>query len=262
MRRIMRAGLVLLLAGLAVMVPAGPAHADAVVTVSVPDGLPLNVRSTPSVNAEVVGSLANGSQVTITCYSHGDTVQGIGGATDVWNKLPGGGWVTDGYLETGSNGPVVPACAAGGAQFKLPFLAGAAYTVTQTPGEGYSHNDDYNRHAVDFGTPTGTPIVASASGTVYFEGWANGGGGIMALVDHGNNQCSQYAHLDSTIINIGDQVVQGQQIGTSGGTGNVTGPHLHWNIVYCDSQISREIPNTVETGTNYPTGSAPVSQNG
>ncbi|WP_405504022.1 peptidoglycan DD-metalloendopeptidase family protein [Streptomyces anulatus] len=261
MRRGVRAGLALLLTGLGVMASATAAHADAVVTVSVPSGLPLQVRAEPNLRAAVIGSLANRSRVTISCYGHGDVVAGIGGNTTIWNRLPAGGWVTDGFLETGSNSPVVGPCTGGSAPFKLPFPAGSAYRVTQTPGEGYSHNDDYNRHAVDFGTPTGTPILASAAGTIRFEGW-NGAGGIMALVDHGGNRCSQYAHLSATIINNGDRVSQGRRIGTSGATGNVTGPHLHWNIVNCDSQRSREIPNSVEAGTRYPTGSAPVSRNG
>ncbi|MGW2115340.1 FG-GAP-like repeat-containing protein [Streptomyces zhihengii] len=157
--------------------------------------------------------------------------------------------------------PLGSAQAAPGAPFKLPYPAGSAYTITQTPGSGYSHNDDYNRHAVDFAMPTGTPIVASAAGTVRFEGWSTGGG-IMALIDHGDNLCSQYAHLSSTVVNAGGRVAQGQRIGTSGATGNATGPHLHWNLVHCDSWRSRAIPNTVETGTSYPTGYAPVSQNG
>ncbi|MFF1644659.1 M23 family metallopeptidase [Streptomyces sp. NPDC058240] len=135
----------------------------------------------------------------------------------------------------------MPVCS-GGAPFGLPFRAGSTYTVAQTPGEGYSHNDDYNRHAVDFAMPTGTPIVASAGGTIHFEGW-NGAGDIMALVDHGNNRCTQYAHLNSTVINTDDTVARGQQIGTSGATGNVNGAHLHRNVVNCDSQLSREIPN-------------------
>lgn len=261
MRRIMQAGMAVLLAGMMIVLSGGIAHADATVTVAVPDGLPLNVRSEPSTGAGVVGSLANGSAVTISCYAHGDPVEGIGGLTDIWNQLPGGGWVTDGFLETGSNAPVVPACASGSAPYRLPYAAGTAYTITQTPGNPYSHNDDYNRHAVDFAMPTGTPVLASAAGTVYFEGWSVGGG-IMALIDHGGNRCSQYAHLSSTIINNGDWIAMGQQIGTSGATGNATGPHLHWNIVYCDSQLSREIPNSVEAGTSYPTGWAPVSQNG
>ncbi|WP_407567192.1 peptidoglycan DD-metalloendopeptidase family protein [Polymorphospora sp. A560] len=150
--------------------------------------------------------------------------------------------------------------AGSGAPFKLPYRAGHAYTITQTPGSGFSHNDAYNRHAVDFAMPQGTPIVASAAGIIHYAGWS-AGGGIIALIDHGNNRCSQYAHLSGTTVSKGNRVAQGQQIGTSGATGNVTGPHLHWNVVYCDSQVSREIPNTVEVGTNYPTGTRPVSQN-
>ncbi|MFJ2026718.1 peptidoglycan DD-metalloendopeptidase family protein [Streptomyces sp. NPDC087897] len=261
MRHGVRAGLALLISGLGIAASATVAHADAVVTVSVPSGLPLQVRAEPHLRAAVIGSLANRSRVTIRCYGYGDVVAGIGGNTRIWNKLPTGGWVTDGFLETGSNSPVVGPCSGGSAPFKLPFPAGSAYRVTQTPGEGYSHNDDYNRHAVDFGTPAGVPILASAGGTIRFEGW-NGAGGIMALVDHGGNRCSQYAHLSATIINTGDRVSQGQRIGTSGATGNVTGPHLHWNVVNCDSQLSREIPDGVETGTSYPNGSAPVSRNG
>ncbi|GIG71494.1 peptidoglycan DD-metalloendopeptidase family protein [Phytomonospora endophytica] len=155
--------------------------------------------------------------------------------------------------------PTSPAHAA--APFKLPYPAGSAYTITQTPGNPYSHNDAYNRHAVDFATPSGTPILASAAGTVYFASWSNGGGN-MVLIDHGGNRCSQYAHLSGFNVAAGAWVSQGQRIASSGATGNATGPHLHWNIVYCDSQLSREIPNSVETGTSYPTGYAPVSRNG
>ncbi|MER6055516.1 FG-GAP-like repeat-containing protein [Streptomyces albidoflavus] len=150
---------------------------------------------------------------------------------------------------------------AAGAPFKLPYPAGQRYTVTQTPGSGYSHNDDYNRHAVDFAMGTGTAIVASAGGTVHYAGWTDGGGGNQVLINHGNNRCTQYAHLSSVSVRAGARVAQGQRIASSGATGNVTGPHLHWNVVHCSSFLSREIPNTVETGTSYPTGSAPLSQN-
>ena len=147
------------------------------------------------------------------------------------------------------------------APFKLPYPAGSAYVITQSPGGGYSHWDNYNRHAVDFATPTGTPIVASAGGTVHFAGWS-GSGGNMVLVNHGNNLCSQYAHLSSISVGAGAWVAQGQRLGLSGATGNVTGPHLHWNIVYCNTHLSAQIANTVEAGTSYPTGWAFTSQNG
>ncbi len=261
LRRLTQILVTAMVSSLAIVLSAAPAHAAAQVRVSVPSGLPLNIRNAPALSGAVTGSLANGTVVTITCYVRGDAVEGIGGVTNVWDQLSGGGWVTDAFLETGSNAPVVPLCGSS-AQFKLPFPAGRAYTITQAAGSSFSHNDAYNRHAIDFGMPVGVPILASAAGTIRFEGWATGGGGIMALVDHGNNRCSQYAHLSATIINIGNRVAQGQRIGTSGATGNVTGPHLHWNIVNCDSQTSREIPNSVEVGTRYVVGSAPVSKNG
>ncbi|MDR6508152.1 peptidoglycan DD-metalloendopeptidase family protein [Arthrobacter oryzae] len=152
--------------------------------------------------------------------------------------------------------------AAIGAPYKLPYPAGHAYNISQSPGGSTSHNDDYNRHAVDIETPYGTTIVASAAGRVYFEGLDAYGGGIMVLIDHGNNRCSQYAHLSSTIVNKDEWVVQGQHIASSGATGNASGPHLHWNIVDCVTKKSSEIPNTVEAGTYYPAGSRPVSENG
>ncbi|MFG1780427.1 peptidoglycan DD-metalloendopeptidase family protein [Micromonospora sp. NPDC049051] len=260
LRRTTQTLIAVLVSCLTVALAAVPAHAAAQVRVYVPSGLPLNIRNAPALSGAVIGSIPNGNTVTITCHVRGDSVQGFAGVTNIWNKLSGGGWVTDGFLETGSNGPVVPLCGSS-AQFKLPFAAGRAYPITQAAGSSFSHNDAYNRHAIDFGMPVGVPILASAAGTIRFEGWA-GGGGIMALVDHGNNRCSQYAHLSATIINNGDRVAQGQRIGTSGATGNVTGPHLHWNIVNCDTQTSREIPNSVEVGTNYVVGTAPVSQNG
>ncbi|WP_207892723.1 peptidoglycan DD-metalloendopeptidase family protein, partial [Micromonospora sp. MW-13] len=261
LRRITQTLVAAMVTCLAIALSAVPAHAAAQVRVHVPSGLPLNIRNAPALSGAVIGSVPNGSVVTITCHVRGDAVQGFAGVTNIWNRLSSGGWLTDGFLETGSNGPVVPLCGSSSAQFKLPFPAGRAYTITQAAGSSFSHNDAYNRHAIDFGMPVGVPILASAAGTIRFEGWATGGG-IMALVDHGNNRCSQYAHLSATIINTGDRVAQGQRIGTSGATGNVTGPHLHWNIVNCDSHTSREIPNSVEVGTNYVVGRAPVSQNG
>ncbi|MFD7619913.1 M23 family metallopeptidase [Streptomyces sp. NPDC059802] len=86
----------------------------------------------------------------------------------------------------------------------------------------------------------------------------------MALVGHGNNRCTRDArdaHPSSTVIDTGDTVARGQQIGASGATGNATGAHPHRNVVDCDSRLSHVIPNTSETGASYPTGSAPVSRN-
>ncbi len=148
------------------------------------------------------------------------------------------------------------------APYKLPFPKGKRYQITQGPAEhAKGLYPEYNKHAVDFATPVGETVVASAAGKVYFEGW-DSTGAIQIKIDHGGNVCSQYTHLSRTVIDKGQQVKQGQKIGLSGNTGISTGPHLHWNIVYCDSGKSRAVPNSVEMGTKYPLGWSAYSQNG
>ncbi len=149
----------------------------------------------------------------------------------------------------------LPARAAVKVGASIPFKAGTVARISQSPGGSYSHNDDYNRTAVDWAVAHGTPIVASETGTIYFEGWS-GKAGIMALIDHGGDACSQYAHLSSTVVDKGQRVLKGQVIGYSGasanGSLNGTQVHLHWAGVYCSSQKSRNIISTVERGTSYP----------
>ncbi len=157
-----------------------------------------------------------------------------------------------------------PASASTGG-YALPFKAGQAYVITQSPGNTFSHDDKYNRTAVDFGLPYGTPVVASQSGVVYFENW-NGPSGIEARINHGGDSCTQYAHLSRTIVNKGQKVLRGQLIGYSGASGygslRYHAPHLHWAGVYCPSGLSRFIVKTAERGTTYPTGVTATSKNG
>jgi uncharacterized protein YraI len=251
------------------LVPATAHAADRTVTVNA-GGSYINVRSDPTTTSSVVRRLPTGARVSITCHVRSETFAGgpYGVRTNVWNKITGRDeWMWDGMLETGSNDPVVPVCGSTtSVEFALPFPAGATYTVTQAPGGSYSHSDAYNRHAIDLGNGrSGGSVVAAGAGRIHFEGW-NGAAGITALVDHGNNRCTQYAHLSSTIVDRGQTVRRGQKIGTVGGSGNgrmdAYSPHLHFNLVYCDTQRSREIVRTVERGTSYPTGAAVTSRNG
>ncbi|SEB58853.1 peptidoglycan DD-metalloendopeptidase family protein [Arthrobacter woluwensis] len=156
----------------------------------------------------------------------------------------------------------VTASTAGMRPYKLPFPRGKAYSILQGPAEhARGILPEYNKHAVDFGTGTGAPITASASGLVVFSGRGSTGE-IQVRIDHGDNRCTQYSHLNSTTISAGTPIQQGQLLGYSGQTGIASGPHLHWNVVYCDSQISREVPNSVEMGTTYRVGAIATSQNG
>lgn len=83
--------------------------------------------------------------------------------------------------------------------------------------------------AIDYAAPAGTPILASADGTVTYSGW-KGGYGIDVELQHGNSYNTLYAHLSRIAkgISNGATVTQGQVIGYVGSTGISTGPHLHF----------------------------------
>ncbi|MFD7574331.1 peptidoglycan DD-metalloendopeptidase family protein [Streptomyces sp. NPDC059810] len=82
---------------------------------------------------------------------------------------------------------------------------------------------------VDFMASTGTKIVAVGPGTVYSAG-DGGAYGNQVVIQHADGTFSQYAHLSSISVSAGQTVSGGEQIGLSGATGNVTGPHLHFEI--------------------------------
>jgi murein DD-endopeptidase MepM/ murein hydrolase activator NlpD len=81
----------------------------------------------------------------------------------------------------------------------------------------------------DFVVPTGTPIKAIAAGTVVSAG-DGGAYGNQVVIRHADGHYSQYAHLSQLGVTAGQAVSAGTQIGLSGATGNVTGPHLHFEI--------------------------------
>ncbi|CAL9505620.1 M23 family metallopeptidase [Streptomyces werraensis] len=86
----------------------------------------------------------------------------------------------------------------------------------------------------DYAVPTGTPVVAAHGGTVVKAG-GNGAGdgpayGNAIVIKHGNKTYSQYAHLSSVHVKVGQVVKTGQKIASSGNTGNSSGPHLHFEI--------------------------------
>ncbi|MER5205481.1 LysM peptidoglycan-binding domain-containing M23 family metallopeptidase [Streptomyces sp. NPDC002825] len=82
---------------------------------------------------------------------------------------------------------------------------------------------------VDFIASTGTTVVAVGPGTVYSAG-DGGAYGNQVVIQHADGTFSQYAHLSSISVSAGQTVTGGQQIGLSGATGNVTGPHLHFEM--------------------------------
>ncbi len=80
---------------------------------------------------------------------------------------------------------------------------------------------------IDIDSGYGAPIVAAKGGIVISAGWY-GGYGQCTIIDHGGGLTTLYAHQSSMLVSEGQSVGQGETIGYVGGTGNVTGPHLHF----------------------------------
>lgn len=73
-------------------------------------GINLNVRSGPSTSYSIVGSLANGTAVTIYCQINGQSITGTYGTSTLWNRIGTGRYIPDAYTYTGSDGRVAPDC--------------------------------------------------------------------------------------------------------------------------------------------------------
>jgi murein DD-endopeptidase MepM/ murein hydrolase activator NlpD len=89
------------------------------------------------------------------------------------------------------------------------------------------------RHlGLDIGAPKGSPVYAADSGYVVRAGWDPTGYGFMLLITHGNGYTTRYAHLSTMNVEVGESVKKGQLIARVGSTGNSTGPHLHFEIIW------------------------------
>jgi len=82
---------------------------------------------------------------------------------------------------------------------------------------------------VDFGAPSGAPIMASGNGVVEQAGWHNGFGNFVLLRHNGTFETA-YGHMSRIAVRQGMSVRQGQVIGYVGMTGMATGPHLHYEV--------------------------------
>ncbi|MFI6038239.1 M23 family metallopeptidase [Streptomyces sp. NPDC051315] len=80
---------------------------------------------------------------------------------------------------------------------------------------------------IDFHASSGTPVHAVGLGTVVEAGWG-GAYGNQVVIRMSDGTYTQYGHLSSISVSVGQKVTPGQRIGLSGATGNVTGPHLHF----------------------------------
>ena len=82
---------------------------------------------------------------------------------------------------------------------------------------------------MDFTAPTGTPIYATANGTIMSAGWKQGYGNCVEI-NHGYGYVTLYGHMSVIKTNAGRSVKRGDVIGLVGSTGKSTGPHLHYEV--------------------------------
>ena len=96
----------------------------------------------------------------------------------------------------------------------------------------------------DFAAKTGTPIMASGSGTIMLAKWC-GGGGNCVKIKHNSTYETIYAHMQAFAKGIkkGRKVKQGQIIGYVGSTGMSTGPHLHYEVIINGKKVNSQTLN-------------------
>jgi murein DD-endopeptidase MepM/ murein hydrolase activator NlpD len=118
-------------------------------------------------------------------------------------------------------------------------------------GEGEFHK------GLDISALDGTPVRATADGTVKLAGMANGYGREV-IVDHGHGLESCYGHMSRFAVMAGETVVRGQVIGYVGHSGRVTGSHLHYEIRIHDTPVN---PHKYLRITMAQLGSEPTAGN-
>ncbi|WP_411109568.1 M23 family metallopeptidase [Streptomyces sp. c-19] len=163
---------------------------------------------------------------------------GVSRRTLLRGAVVGGGALTAGGLVLPTSAYAVPA-------LHNPF---GAYAITGGWNPPY-HN------GVDFGMAVGTSLPACGAGTIENIAY-NGTGGHTVTIHHAEGYRSQYMHLSQFLLANGATVAAGTIVGRSGGaaradgSGNSTGPHLHWHVI--DSSGVRVNPLSVTGGGTPP----------
>jgi murein DD-endopeptidase MepM/ murein hydrolase activator NlpD len=134
------------------------------------------------------------------------------------------------------------------------FYSPSPYSFQDCLNSRYGNRRSYNggpfnnfHSGVDFCGGEGVKIYAAADGVVVFSGPLTVRGNAT-IIDHGWGVYSGYWHQTQSLVKTGDKIIGGQVIGLVGGTGRVTGAHLHWEVWVGGVQVN---PLDWLTG-NYP----------
>lgn len=113
-------------------------------------------------------------------------------------------------------------------RFNWPLPDGY-YTVTSSFGPRVLNGENEFHAGLDVAGPRGTPVLAADGGTVTYADWM-GTAGRAVIIQHTGGYETRYYHLNSIIVSAGQEVKQGDLIGTVGSTGKSTGNHLHFEV--------------------------------
>lgn len=201
----------------------------------------LNMRAEDSGKSEIIGKLKFREKVEIVFQS--DFVEEIKGIRSPWlliRKTNGDeGWVFGGYLsddipsekdkESGKTdwGMIMPA------DGRLSSRFGKRVDPV-TKRRGADHK------GIDIAAPSGTPVYASADGTVTRMEFVKNGYGNLIVIKHADDLATYYGHLSKFQTSRGAKVRKGELIGNVGSTGKSTGPHLHFEVRRGDKALDPE----------------------
>ncbi len=112
----------------------------------------------------------------------------------------------------------------------------------------YGRRGRRSHNGVDLPLKVGEPIRAAFSGKVRYAHWNTGGFGNLVIIRHENGLETWYAHLTRCNVEENSYVKAGDVIGFGGSTGRSSGPHLHFEVRYCDQTFDPEHLIDFETG--------------
>jgi murein DD-endopeptidase MepM/ murein hydrolase activator NlpD len=207
----------------------------------------LNVRSYATTAAPIVATIPNGGTVTLLCQMTGQTVQGRGRTSNLWNRTSDGRWVTDVYVRHAAIAPCtipLPPITSAPAASAPVAASGWTIPVPNKPGQRFRPASNPSHDGVDIMEPRNTPIRAASAGKVVtvtcntsgpscdVDGSPSVRGcGWYVEVKHAGDVTTRYCHMvRKPEVVVGQTVKAGQVIGYVGTSGNSSGTHLHFEV--------------------------------